>query len=85
MLDKSTVSRQVTALERLGLVERSTDPEDQRGQIIRPSDAGSALLESVSEQRRLAFLERLGDWPDADLERFAAYLTLYNERSQPRA
>ncbi len=84
MLDKSTVSRQVTALERLGLVERSTDPEDQRGQIIRPSDAGSALLESVSEQRRLAFLERLGDWPDADLERFAAYLTLYNERSQPR-
>ncbi|WP_370468354.1 MarR family winged helix-turn-helix transcriptional regulator [Streptacidiphilus sp. P02-A3a] len=78
MLDKSTVSRQVTALERLGLVERSTDPEDQRGQIIRTSTQGSALLQSVSEQRRLAFLSRLADWPDEDLERFASYLTTYN-------
>ena len=78
MLDKSTVSRQVTALERLGLVERSTDPEDQRGQIIRISDQGSSLLQSVSEQRRLAFLSRLADWPDEDLERFATYLNTYN-------
>jgi len=84
MLDKSTVSRQVTALERLGLVERSTDPEDQRGQIIRTSSEGSSLLQSVSEQRRLAFLDRLADWADEDLERFASYLTLYNERAQPR-
>ncbi|MFC9062067.1 MarR family winged helix-turn-helix transcriptional regulator, partial [Streptomyces sp. NPDC057074] len=31
-LDKSTVSRQVSALERAGLIERRPDPEDQRGQ-----------------------------------------------------
>jgi DNA-binding MarR family transcriptional regulator len=84
MLDKSTVSRQVTALEKLGLVERSTDPEDQRGQIIRPSAEGTALLQSVSQQRRQAFLDRLADWPDENLERFAEYLTLYNTRSQPK-
>jgi DNA-binding MarR family transcriptional regulator len=84
MLDKSTVSRQVTALEKLGLVERTTDPEDQRGQIIRPSAEGTALLQSVSEQRRQAFLDRLADWPDENLERFAEYLTLYNVRSQPK-
>ena len=84
MLDKSTVSRQVTALEKLGLVERTTDPEDQRGHIIRPSAEGTALLQSVSEQRRQAFLDRLADWPDENLERFAEYLTLYNVRSQPK-
>jgi DNA-binding MarR family transcriptional regulator len=72
MLDKSTVSRQVTALEKLGLVERTTAAE------------GTALLQSVSEQRRQAFLDRLADWPDENLERFAEYLTLYNVRSQPK-
>jgi DNA-binding MarR family transcriptional regulator len=81
MLDKSTVSRQVAALEKLGLVERSTDPEDLRGQIIRASAAGEKLLGDVREQRQQAFLERLADWPDDDLERFSDYLSRYNART----
>lgn len=81
MLDKSTVSRQVAALEKLGLVERTADPEDLRGQIIRPSAAGAQLLDNVREQRRAAFLQRLSDWPDDDLERFSHYLALYNART----
>ena len=79
-LDKSTVSRQIAALEKLGLVERTADPEDLRGQIIRASAAGEQLLSDVREQRHAAFLERLADWPDDDLERFSAYLALYNAR-----
>jgi DNA-binding MarR family transcriptional regulator len=81
LLDKSTVSRQISALERLGLVERTADPEDLRGQIIRPSAAGEQLLADVRERRHQAFLSRLADWPDGDLERFASYLTLYNART----
>lgn len=81
LLDKSTVSRQISALERLGLVERTADPEDLRGQIIRPSAAGAQLLADVRERRHQAFLNRLADWPDDDLERFASYLTLYNART----
>ncbi len=80
MLDKSTVSRQIAALEKLGLVERTADPEDLRGQIIRASEAGEQLLRDVREQRHVAFLERLADWPDDDLERFAEYLARYNAR-----
>ncbi|MFC1410300.1 MarR family winged helix-turn-helix transcriptional regulator [Streptacidiphilus sp. N1-12] len=80
MLDKSTVSRQIAALEKLGLVERTADPEDLRGQIIRASAAGEQLLCGVREQRHAAFLERLGDWPDDDLERFSTYLARYNAR-----
>lgn len=79
MLDKSTVSRQITALERLGLIERSADPDDQRGQIIRASEAGHQLLESVAAARRTAFRQRLDGWDTADLDRFAAYLARYNQ------
>ncbi|MFG2847966.1 MarR family winged helix-turn-helix transcriptional regulator [Kitasatospora sp. NPDC048296] len=78
MLDKSTVSRQVGALEKLGLVVRETDPADHRGQILRPSAAGHRAVEQANEQRRLAFLERLADWADEDLRQFRRCLERYN-------
>ncbi|GAA1404964.1 MarR family winged helix-turn-helix transcriptional regulator [Kitasatospora putterlickiae] len=77
MLDKSTVSRQVTALEKLGLLRRETDPEDQRGQILLATDAGLTLLREANEQRRLSFTARFNDWADEDVARFAGYLTRY--------
>ncbi|MFF3004219.1 MarR family winged helix-turn-helix transcriptional regulator [Kitasatospora sp. NPDC057940] len=79
MLDKSTVSRQVTALEKLGLLRREADPDDQRGQILRATEAGLALLQDANEQRRLAFTARFTDWSDEDVARFAAYLARYGE------
>jgi DNA-binding MarR family transcriptional regulator len=82
LLDKSTVSRQVATLEKLGLVERSPDPEDQRGQIIHPSDRGAELLRAAGEQRRQAFLSRLAHWSDEDIELFASLLERYN--AEPR-
>jgi DNA-binding MarR family transcriptional regulator len=77
-LDKSTVSRQVAALERAGLVERRQDPEDHRVQVLHLTDAGRRILAQVTESRRTAFRERLADWPEEDLVRFAAYLERYN-------
>ncbi|WP_434098636.1 MarR family winged helix-turn-helix transcriptional regulator [Streptomyces mirabilis] len=77
-LDKSTVSRQVSALERAGLIERRVDPEDHRVQVLQLTEAGTRILAQVTESRRIAFRERLADWPTADLERFAAYLVRYN-------
>ncbi|MFE4814857.1 MULTISPECIES: MarR family winged helix-turn-helix transcriptional regulator [Streptomyces] len=77
-LDKSTVSRQVSALERAGLIERRVDPEDHRVQVLQLTEAGTRILAQVTESRRIAFRERLADWPAADLERFAAYLVRYN-------
>ncbi|MFE4977076.1 MarR family winged helix-turn-helix transcriptional regulator [Kitasatospora sp. NPDC056651] len=77
MLDKSTVSRQVTALEKLGLLARETDPDDQRGQILRATEAGLTLLRDANEQRRLSFTTRFTDWSDEDVARFADYLARY--------
>jgi DNA-binding MarR family transcriptional regulator len=77
-LDKSTVSRQVAALERAGLVERRLDPDDHRVQVLHLTPAGGALLVQVTESRRTAFRERLDGWPEEDLTRFAEYLLRYN-------
>ncbi|WP_328558974.1 MarR family winged helix-turn-helix transcriptional regulator [Streptomyces coelicoflavus] len=77
-LDKSTVSRQVSALERAGLVERRVDPEDHRVQVLHLTESGRHVLGEVTERRRTAFRERLADWPEGDLLRFAAYLERYN-------
>ncbi|MGW0585564.1 MarR family winged helix-turn-helix transcriptional regulator [Streptomyces sp. NPDC002920] len=77
-LDKSTVSRQVAALERAGLIGRRPDPEDHRVQVLHLTDAGRRILAQVTESRRAAFRERLTGWDAADLERFAEYLTRYN-------
>ncbi|MFJ4095331.1 MarR family winged helix-turn-helix transcriptional regulator [Kitasatospora sp. NPDC089913] len=77
MLDKSTVSRQVTALEKLGLLRRETDPEDQRGQILLATEAGLTLLREANEQRRLSFSARFTGWSDEDVARFADYLARY--------
>lgn len=77
-LDKSTVSRQVAALERAHLIERRPDTEDHRVQVLHLTDAGRRILAQVTENRQAAFRERLADWPEADLTRFAAYLERYN-------
>ena len=83
-LDKSTVSRQVAALERAGLIERRPDPEDHRVQVLHLTDAGRRILAQVTENRQAAFRERLADWPEEDLQRFAGYLERYNSWSGER-
>ncbi|MFG2887230.1 MarR family winged helix-turn-helix transcriptional regulator [Streptomyces sp. NPDC048297] len=78
-LDKSTVSRQVATLERTGLIERRLDPEDHRVHVLHLTEAGEEILAQVTRSRRDAFQERLADWPEEDLVRFAAYLERYND------
>jgi DNA-binding MarR family transcriptional regulator len=86
-LDKSTVSRQVAVLEREGLVERQQDKADQRVQVLQLTDAGRRILAQVTERRRAAFRDRLADWSEDDLARFASYLKRYNAgpSAAPRA
>ncbi|MFD0034198.1 MarR family winged helix-turn-helix transcriptional regulator [Streptomyces sp. NPDC055059] len=84
-LDKSTVSRQVSALERAGLVMRRVDPDDHRVQVLHPTEAGADILAQVTVSRRQAFRERVADWPEEDLVRFADYLLRYNAQVQDDA
>jgi DNA-binding MarR family transcriptional regulator len=78
LLDKSTISRQISVLERAGLVARSADPVDARVHVLHLTAHGMEVLAQVNEARRLAFRRRLGGWGAADLDRFADYLLRYN-------
>lgn len=77
-LDKSTVSRQVAALERAGLVGRRADPADHRVQVLELTPAGASALAQAARSRTAMFHERLADWAGEDLDRFADYLLRYN-------
>ncbi len=94
--DPSTVSRQVAALVRDGLLERRADPEDGRASILALTDKADAVLADQEQLRRNHFAAMLAGWDERDLHRFAVLLrrftddfdrtsiTLISERSADR-
>lgn len=78
LLDKSTVSRQVGALERLGFLERAVDPGNRRNHVLRATPAGRTVAREAERRRRQAFQSRFADWTDEDVEAMAGYLIRYN-------
>lgn len=70
-LDLSSVSRQVSALEREGWVQRERDPDDQRASLLELSPTGRDLLERVRVARGEALRAVLTDWSPDDLTTFA--------------
>ncbi|BAW05715.1 MarR family winged helix-turn-helix transcriptional regulator [Nocardia seriolae] len=77
-LDKSTVSRQVAALERDGYLAREVDPAKRRNLILRATPEGRRVARAAARSRADAFTERFRDWDDGDVERLAEYLVRYN-------
>ena len=78
-IDKGAISRQVTHLVELGLVERTQDPDDGRASLISATPSAVERLTAVAENRRQWLDERLGDWDAAELEEFTRILGRYNE------
>ena len=66
-LDKSTVSRGITQLETLGLIERVGDPDDGRARLLRLTTTGAERYEAMRTQRRTEFRAILDRWNPADL------------------
>ena len=77
-IDKGAVSRHVSFLLELELIERNPDPEDRRAAILAISKEGSRRLAEVSLRRREKVEEMLHDWTDAELEGFVRTLARYN-------
>jgi DNA-binding MarR family transcriptional regulator len=78
LLDKSTVSRQVAALEKLGFIERRLDEDDHRVQLLHLAPGGAEILASARTSRQESIRVRLAAWDPEDLARFAGYLVRYN-------
>jgi DNA-binding MarR family transcriptional regulator len=72
--DPSTVSRQVAALVREGLIERRADPEDGRACLLVLTDRAGEVLRDHDEVRNEQFGRMLAGWSERDLARFAVLL-----------
>jgi len=72
--DPSTISRQVAALVKDGLVERRADPDDGRASLLAVTDKGRELLRTRHQQKSCSLARMLAGWPVADRERFVELL-----------
>ncbi|MGB8650876.1 MAG: MarR family transcriptional regulator [Mycobacteriales bacterium] len=67
-LDPSSVSRQVSALERAGWVAREKDPHDLRAQQLHLTDAGQAVVAEIRRARADALKRLTPGWSPADID-----------------
>jgi len=74
-LDLSTVSRQIRALEELGLLGRTANPDDRRAYFLEPTDAGRALVAKVKEKFSAVVDLALVDWSDRDRRTLTSLLS----------
>ena len=79
---KSTASRAIASMERIGLVTRVPDPDDGRAQLL---VALPETQEKVAEYRRKSherLVTLLDDWSPEDIQVFARSLTRLNDRAE---
>jgi DNA-binding MarR family transcriptional regulator len=75
---KSTMSRQLHALEALGLVAREPAPDDGRAWLIHLTEQGSIRLRTVRAARRARYVRKLADWDRAEVAELARLLRQLN-------
>ncbi|MGC1215532.1 MAG: MarR family transcriptional regulator [Micromonospora sp.] len=83
-LDGSTVTRQVSAMQRDGLIARTPDPADGRGTVISPTPAGLQRMAAVQAARTRLYGDILAAWPPGDRETLAELLHRLNDALESR-
>ncbi|WP_128381189.1 MarR family winged helix-turn-helix transcriptional regulator [Streptomyces cavernae] len=76
---KATMSRQLRALEELGLVYREPDPADGRAWLIQLTDLGRDRFNSVRDARRARYVRQLKNWDRTEVAELARLLRQLNE------
>ncbi|GAA3375509.1 MarR family transcriptional regulator [Streptomyces sannanensis] len=79
---KATMSRQLRALEELGLVDREPDPADGRAFLVRLTPGGLERFRRVRDARRDQYVRRLADWDRAEVAELARLLHQLNARAE---
>ncbi|MFE9770939.1 MarR family winged helix-turn-helix transcriptional regulator [Streptomyces sp. NPDC005931] len=75
---KATMSRQLRALEELGLVAREPDPADGRAWLVALTEEGRDRVRRVREARRERYARRLADWDPGEVSELARLLNQLN-------
>ncbi|WP_326652540.1 MULTISPECIES: MarR family transcriptional regulator [unclassified Streptomyces] len=79
---KATMSRQLRALEELGLVAREPDPADGRASLVRLTDEGLARFRRVRDARRDSYVSKLAGWDRGEIAELARLLHQLNARAE---
>lgn len=76
--DKSALSRQISALDRLGFLARTPDPTDGRATILSVTPETARRLREIRSSSQALMHEELRSWPLKDVELFASLLHRIN-------
>lgn len=71
---KATMSRQLRALEELGLIRREPDPADGRAFLVELTQEGQDRFTRVRDARRRRYFSRLSAWDHDRLAQLARLL-----------
>jgi DNA-binding MarR family transcriptional regulator len=77
-LDPSTITRQVQALEEVGLAARTTDASDRRASILDLTPEGREVLDRTRAHRRQRMKQVMSGWAEEDRAEFARLLQQFN-------
>ncbi|MGY1497604.1 MarR family winged helix-turn-helix transcriptional regulator [Streptomyces sp. QTS52] len=75
---KATMSRQLRALEELGLIAREPDPADGRAWLVHLTDEGRVRFRAVREARRERYVRELAAWDRVEVAELARLLHRLN-------
>lgn len=75
---KATMSRQLRALEDLGLVAREPDPADGRAWLVHLTEEGHNRVTKVREARRARYVSQLSHWDRQEVAELARLLHQLN-------
>nr|WP_263973119.1 MarR family transcriptional regulator [Streptomyces dioscori] len=75
---KATMSRQLRALEELGLVAREPDPADGRAWLVHLTDVGRERFGTVRDARRARYVRELANWDRGEVAELARLLHRLN-------
>lgn len=79
---KSTASRAVAALERLGLVSRIPDPDDGRAQLLVAEPEARAKVDAYRKRAHARMSAILSEWTEDDTRTFARSLARLNDAAE---
>lgn len=70
-LDNSTVTRQLNAMEKRGLIEKHANPDDGRSFLIGYSEYGKKMVEEMQKLRLDRVEELFKEWSDEEVSQLS--------------
>lgn len=70
--DKAQVTRLLSSLIDLGLIEKKPNPEDKRSQLLSITESGAEILNQIEDIDADIFQQMCGDISEEDLKQFKA-------------